>query len=504
MQKLPDHILERAKSRNLDETTLIALAKGYKSLRAFRDLFLDAQLYREFKPLHDPILNTLDDRLIQRVELVAFRGFGKSTLLRSYAIKEILYGVYNHIVWIGSSQETAIEQTETIKKTLIESDRIRKIFGVLQSKKWAETDWVLSNGTKILPRGAGQKIRGRSHGFSDGHGSVVVTRPQLVICDDIENDENVLSEVQRDKLSTWFAAAVMNSLQTDFPWRVILSGTLLHQGSLIKEKMDSSSWTTISIPGCDSGFKSLWPEWKTDEELAIMVAEHRAEGKLATFAMEIMNEVVPVDGSGFQEKWFKRYDESTFKVEPNMVTAIIIDPAKTHKTGSCKTAILVATFEMETNKIWFRHLENDTMTVPELYDRTVQLARHYKAQAIAPEVSGLDDFIINPLQNIIAINALQVILIELRTGRLSKDDRIAGLLPFYKNGSIYHDDSCVDLEAQLISWPRSRFKDAMDCAAYVPKLMEEYEMYFEELIDETLDDDYRDELYSAQLRHGVI
>src|SRR3546814_8062298 len=48
---------------------------------------------------------------------------------------------------------------------------------------------VLNNGAKIQVGGSGKKLRGFRHGAQ---------RPDLVVCDDLENDENVKSPEQRE------------------------------------------------------------------------------------------------------------------------------------------------------------------------------------------------------------------------------------------------------------------------------------------------------------------
>ncbi|SPW34055.1 Uncharacterised protein [Edwardsiella tarda] len=53
---------------------------------------------------------------------------------------------------------------------------------------------VTANNVKITVAGSGKKLRGLRHG---------PYRPDLILLDDIENDENVRSPEQRDKLDSW-------------------------------------------------------------------------------------------------------------------------------------------------------------------------------------------------------------------------------------------------------------------------------------------------------------
>lgn len=56
-------------------------------------------------------------------------------------------------------------------------------------------------------------------------------RPDLIIMDDIENDEDVRSFEQRRKLSSWFFSAV--SKAGDFYTDIVFIGTVLHKDSLL-------------------------------------------------------------------------------------------------------------------------------------------------------------------------------------------------------------------------------------------------------------------------------
>jgi len=86
-----------------------------------------------------------------------------------------------------------------------------------------------------------------------------------------------------------------------------------------------------------------------------------------------------------------------------------------------------------------------------------------------------------------------------------KEERIATLAPLYKLGYIYHlKENCGPLESQLRWFPRSKLADVMDATAYITKIMDELDYYFdppelgedpegefEELKDDKLVSDWR-------------
>jgi len=67
--------------------------------------------------------------------------------------------------------------------------------------KWAEEDIVTTTGIRISARGAGQSLRGLRQRAA---------RPDLVIVDDLENDQDVENAESREKLLRWVKRAVLN------------------------------------------------------------------------------------------------------------------------------------------------------------------------------------------------------------------------------------------------------------------------------------------------------
>lgn len=101
-------------------------------------------------------------------------------------------------------------------------------------ERWREDEIITRNGVRVIALGAEKKIRGRRY---EEH------RPTLMIFDDLENEEQVASAIQREKLWNWFTKAALKagSAQTN----VIVVGTILHFDSLLArliEPKKSPGW----------------------------------------------------------------------------------------------------------------------------------------------------------------------------------------------------------------------------------------------------------------------
>jgi hypothetical protein len=73
-----------------------------------------------------------------------------------------------------------------MKSEIITNDKIISVFGDLSRGRMGKEEWILNfeNGdaSKVMPRGAGQAVRGRRF---------LHYRPDLILVDDLENDKNI-------------------------------------------------------------------------------------------------------------------------------------------------------------------------------------------------------------------------------------------------------------------------------------------------------------------------
>ena len=120
-------------------------------------------------------------------------------------------------------------------------------------------------------------------------------------------------------------------------------------------------------------------------------------------------------------------------------------------------------------------------------DQAITMAERLGARVLGVEVTGLDQWIEQPFRDEISRRGMPLNFVPLHAkkgrGELGyeggKVGRIAGLIPYYRQGFIYHNGAvCAPLEAQLRSFPRAKRWDAMDALAYILELLDYGERYF--------------------------
>lgn len=300
-----------------------------------------------------------DARAISRMPgcrraVAAPRGHAKSTTLTFKGIMHaVLYGYKHYPIILSDSSDQAEGFLENIRVEFEENGLIREDFGDLQGKVWRNNVILTASGIKVEAIGSGKKIRGRKHRN---------WRPDLLVLDDIENDENVRTPEQRLKLSNWFNKAV--SKAGDDYTDIVYIGTLLHYDSLLAHTLSNPGYKSIKYKAvlAFSDAEDLWKQWEDiytdlsndshEEDARAFFEAHREEmlegtkvlweEKLsyydlmkmrvdegeASFNSEEQNEPINPDDCLFQEEWLDYYNEAEvdFK-DRNFIFFGFVDPS---------------------------------------------------------------------------------------------------------------------------------------------------------------------------------
>jgi len=201
-----------------------------------------------------------------------------------------------------------------------------------------------------------------------------------------------------------------------------------------------------------------------------------------------MNVPISVEDAVFKPDYFQKYkEEDLWKNDHKIENVILVDPAKSVKLHSAFSAIVCVGVDCDSNKLYVRDMCVKRLYPDELYDEIFEMQKAWNVRVVGLEVTSLNEFITYPLRNEMLRRNSVFELIELKA-RAKKEDRIAALASFYRQGLIYHREGVCDvLEDQLMSFPRSKYFDAMDAFAYIVEMLELGYRYFEPT-DETFDD----------------
>lgn len=459
------------------------MAQCFLSTKTTAQVLFSDSFYRKFASITEPIFEALDNDKLQKVVIKAPRGWGKSTILNlAYAGKKSLFREKKFIVPISSTATKAMMESENLKRELLTNPLIRKIFGNVKTNTadnsgidptFSKEMWMVNGETLIFPRGAGQQIRGVRWGRQ---------RPDLILPDDLEDPEAVVSDEQRAKLKQWFFADVMNSVDRGDPtWKIVFIGTLLHEDSLLSALLADPTWHKIEIDLCTDELKSNWPDFMSDIAVQELYESYKIQGLLDVFYREYRGLPIAKETAIFKQEYFKWYSESDAEFTRNrgkLESIVIIDPAKTTNVASADSAIVGIGVNTEIPRIYVRDIHAGKMHPEEIYANAFNMADRLGATTVGYEVTSLNEFITYPITTYMLRRGKFYNLVELKA-RARKEDRIAMLNPLYRLGYIYHNSTVSSiLESQLLGFPKSKRWDVMDATAYLVEMLELGERYF--------------------------
>jgi hypothetical protein len=229
------------------------------------------------------------------------RNHAKSTALtHDYILANVLWRAEPYVILVGASEDLAIEHLGDIASELRENEELIQAFKIKEFIQDQKTDIIVEcqDGYqfRIIARGAEQKIRGKKWRGR---------RPGLIVCDDLEDDEQVENRDRRKKFRRWFFRACKQALRDGGKIRV--HGTILHVDSLLNHLMKNRSWASKLYKAHKSfaDFSQiLWPEKFPKERLIQIRQEFIDEGDSAGYSQEYLNDPRDNDDSYYQENWF--------------------------------------------------------------------------------------------------------------------------------------------------------------------------------------------------------
>jgi hypothetical protein len=197
-----------------------------------------------------------------KVAIAAPRGHAKSTIVSLvYVLWCALYLKERLILIASNTTPQATVLLKDIKHQLKDNPLIASDFPEIsrgkKPKPWRDNKIQLPNGVMIYAYSAGQSPRGIKN---DKY------RPGLIIADDLEDEEKVESEEQREKLRSWFSGTLLNTGTPDT--NVIVIGTILNHNSLLANLVDperTPGWDGKTYKAIEefSDNQKLWERWSS-------------------------------------------------------------------------------------------------------------------------------------------------------------------------------------------------------------------------------------------------
>lgn len=283
----------------------VRLKLASESLYFFAHIYFSEFIRYPTAKFQKEMYTLLEDDGLSYLAIVAFRGSGKSTIATQiFAIWSLISASSRKYVLLFSlNQNQAQNHLQNIKRQIESNGLLHKDFGRLdeQSDEWGSMSLVFPKlGARISAASMGQSVRGTRHG---------AYRPDLIICDDIEDTETTKTREGRNKTHNWYVSEVLPLGEPGT--KIVLVGNLLHEDSLmmrVKEGMDQGDIDGVfkMYPLLDSGDRCLWTGKYPDR--ASIIREQRKINNRIAWSREYLLKILPTDEQVIHSEWLKYYD----------------------------------------------------------------------------------------------------------------------------------------------------------------------------------------------------
>lgn len=211
----------------------------------------------------------------QRVNALAPRGAAKSTWATfAFPLRQALYGLSPYTILSADTASQAEKYLDAIRFELETNESILSEFPDVagQGPIWRQDQLRLNNGCMVEAVGTGSKMRGRRNRDS---------RPSLIVVDDPQNTEHVVSPVQRERTWDWLVRDVCNAGSPDTNYVVL--GTALHREAIVCRLQQTPGWVSTVFKSVIAwpNRMDIWREW--EEILHDWNDQHRDAHALAYY-----------------------------------------------------------------------------------------------------------------------------------------------------------------------------------------------------------------------------
>ncbi|WP_234111767.1 hypothetical protein [Chryseobacterium sp. R2A-55] len=293
-------------------------------------------------------------RVMSKPELYLVRSWArelsKSGRTMMEVLKLILTGQKKNVLLVSNSYDNAERLLMPYKVILERNNRVLNDYGT-QKKigSWEDGEFTTRKGVAFRALGAGQSPRGTRNNE---------IRPDVILIDDIDTDEDCLNSEIIEKRVNWIEKALIPTRSISNPLLLIACGNIIAEYCCITEMgAKADHWEVINIR--DENGHSTWPQKNSEEAIDRVLESISYESGQTEYFNTPMN----------KGKVFKNIvDKATLKLKQADFVVIYADPATSNsesKKSSNKAVGIITSkgLDFQIFKVWL-----DTMTNAKFVD----------------------------------------------------------------------------------------------------------------------------------------
>lgn len=424
--------------------------------------YLAEYVKHPFADFHREMFAITEDDNLKMAVVMAFRGSGKSTVFTlSYPIWAVLGSPKKKFVLlVAQTQAQAKLYLTNLKRELEANELLRGDLGPFDERQeeWSAGTLVIPKfGARITAISTEQSVRGIRHGSH---------RPDLIICDDLEDLASVKTHESRQKMWHWLMGDVIPS--GDQKTKVIVVGNMLHESSLLmrlKEEIKAGTRDGLcrTYPLLNEDGSPTWPgKFPTPGD----ITEIRRRVDDAAWSREYLMKIVSDTERVIHPEWLHFYDNLPDCNNGLFVHSLVIgvDVAISESEMADYTAFVPILVFSDLNACWqgyvLPRIVNKRMSFPETVDLLKIYARSFeqkKYSTVYIEDAGYQRALAQQLER----EHVKAEAVGLKG--LGKRERIALVSAAIKTGQfMFPKIGAEDLIRQMVEFGQDKHDDIVD------------------------------------------
>ena len=441
-----------------------------------------------------------------KVAIAAPRSHAKSTAItHTYSLANILFREKDHILIISDTEGQASAFLGDLKRELLENEEMKELFHFDKLVKDRETEFVgrFEDGTlfRVIAKGSEQKLRGLKWRNK---------RPNLIICDDLENDEIVLNDERRDKFRRWFYNALLPAGSRDCLVRVV--GTILHMDSLLERLMPKTTdkhtvheplkdystsknkiWKSVRYRAHDRDFTEiLWPEHMNEEKLREIRQDYIDQGFPEGYSQEYLNFPIDEDNAFFRRDDFLPIEEDGVPEEYYIAADFAISERK-----QAAFTVFVVVGVTANHTIRVRDVVRFRGDAYDIIDTMFELDTYYNPESFFVEQENIAKAL-GAVINREMYERNQFLHIEKMLPQVDKIRRARGIQARMRAHAVEFDKEAEwypEFQTELLQFPRGAYRDQVDSFAWIA-------IGLDSITEAATKSELEDELYEQELEEA--
>lgn len=186
------------------------------------------------------------------------RELAKSARSMMEVVKLAVLGEIKNVLLISNSYENAVRLLMPIMINLEDNPRIKNDYGTQQKPgAWEIGEFTTTSGCAFRALGAGQSPRGTRN---------EAARPDFILVDDIDTDEETRNPDRIKKKWEWIEQALIPTVSVSGNYRIVFNGNIIAKDCCITRAIEKADHAEI-INIRDKNGKSTWPQKNSEEDI---------------------------------------------------------------------------------------------------------------------------------------------------------------------------------------------------------------------------------------------